>query len=62
MLYAVVDKFPGAPLPKPAGAPISKPAEAPMTTTVSRPEPLADRPLSWPDSGFRNIGRGTKGG
>jgi hypothetical protein len=25
-------------------------------------EPPAVRPRSWPDSGFRNIGRGTKGG
>jgi hypothetical protein len=28
-------------------------------TAVERP---AVRPHSWPDSGFRNIGRGTKGG
>jgi hypothetical protein len=24
--------------------------------------PSADRPRAWPNSGFRNIGRGTKGG
>jgi hypothetical protein len=29
---------------------------------VRRPAPSADRLGSWPNSGFRNIGRGTKGG
>lgn len=36
-------------------------AHAPAGTVV-QPKARADRPSSWPDSGFRNIGRGTKGG
>jgi hypothetical protein len=42
--------------------PMSKPAAALTRTAVPRPEPSAVGPLSWPDSGFRNIARGTKGG
>lgn len=34
----------------------------PVMRAHPRPEPLAVRLLSWPNSGFRNIGRGTKGG
>ena len=34
---------------------------APMKV-LPLPEPSAVRLLSWPNSGFRNIGRGTKGG
>jgi len=35
---------------------------APINRALLRPRPSTVRLLSWPDSGFRNIGRGTKGG
>jgi hypothetical protein len=41
---------------------MSMPAAASTRTAVPRPVPSAVGPLSWPNSGFRNISRGTKGG
>jgi hypothetical protein len=35
---------------------------APINRALLRPRPSTVRLLSWPNSGFRNIGRGTKGG
>jgi hypothetical protein len=35
---------------------------APAMTALPRPEPSAARLLEWPNSGFRNITRGTKRG
>jgi hypothetical protein len=35
---------------------------APVMIALPRPAPAAVRLFSWPNSGFRNIGRGTKGG
>jgi len=36
-----------------------RPADLPV---LERPAATATRRISWPNSGFRNIGRGTKGG
>ncbi len=35
---------------------------APINRALLRPRPSTVLLLSWPNSGFRNIGRGTKGG
>jgi hypothetical protein len=35
---------------------------APINRALLRPRPSTAHLLSWPNSGFRNIGRGTKGG
>lgn len=50
----------GANAAKPAF--VHRPHTIDVRAALAAPEPSADRRLSWPNSGFRNIGRGTKGG